>query len=75
VSEAHPQKSHKIKSRVGFISYSDNATEIFEIADGEGQEEVLPDIAERPLDLAFRFGAVGAAGFRVEATMLGQASQ
>jgi hypothetical protein len=75
VSEAHPQKSHKIKSRVGFTSYSDNATEIFEIADVAGQEEVLPDIAERPLDLAFRFSAVGAAGFRVEAIMLGQANQ
>lgn len=32
--------------------------QVFEIAKGPGQEEVLANVAERPLDPAFRFGAV-----------------
>ena len=46
--------------------------QIFEIAEGAGEKEVLPDIAERPLDLAFRLCPVGPAGARLEAVMAAQ---
>ncbi len=32
--------------------------QIFNVAEAAPQEEVLPDIAERPLDFAFRFGPI-----------------
>ena len=44
--------------------------EILEIAEGAGEEEVLADVAERPLDLALRLGAVRAAGPGLEAVVL-----
>ena len=45
--------------------------QIFEVAEGAGEEEVLPDIAEWPLDLALRLRPVGSAGARLEAVMAG----
>ena len=36
--------------------------QIFEVAEGAGEEEVLPDIAERPLNLAFGLRPIGPAG-------------
>ena len=38
---------------------------ILEVAEAAGQEEVLPDIAERPLDLSLGFGPIGTAGPRL----------
>jgi hypothetical protein len=35
---------------------------VVEVAEGPGKEEVGPDVAERPLDLALALGPVGAAG-------------
>ena len=49
--------------------------QILEIAEGAGQEEVLADVAERPLDLALGLGPVRAAGFRMEAVVAGQIEQ
>ena len=39
------------------------------------EEEVLADVAERPLDLALRFGPVGAAGSGQEAVVLGERNE
>ena len=49
--------------------------EVVEIAEVTGQEEVLADIAEGPLDLALRLGPIGPAGFGLEAVVLGQGEQ
>lgn len=49
--------------------------DILEVAEAAGQEEVLPDIAERPLDLALGFGPIGTAGPRLEPVMRGQRQQ
>ncbi len=49
--------------------------EVLKIAEAASQEEVLPDITERPLHLAFRLGPVGTAGFGLEAVMLGRGEQ
>ena len=49
--------------------------EIVEIAERAGEEEVLADIPERPLDLALGLGPVGAAGLRLEAVMPGEVDQ
>ena len=49
--------------------------EIVEIAEAAGQEEVLPDVAEGPLDLALRLGPIGPAGFGQEAVVLRQGEQ
>jgi hypothetical protein len=46
--------------------------QIVEIAERAGEEEVLADIAERPLDLAFGLGPVRAAGLGLEAVMPGK---
>jgi len=43
--------------------------QIVEIAKGSGKEEVLADVAERPLDLALCLCAVGLAGPGMEAVM------
>ena len=40
-----------------------------------GEEEVLADVAERPLDLALGLGPVGPAGLRLEAVMAGEVDQ
>ena len=34
--------------------------QVIEIPEGPSEEEVLPDVAKRPLDLAFRVGPIGA---------------
>ena len=49
--------------------------QVLEIAKGAGQEEVLADVAEGPLDLAFGLGPVRAAGFGMEAEVPGQVDQ
>ena len=46
--------------------------QIVEVAEGPGEEEVLPDIAERPLDLSFRLGPIRAARPRDGAIMVQQ---
>src|SRR3546814_14481293 len=46
--------------------------EVGQVAERAGQEEVLADVAERPLDLALRLCPVGLAGARVEAVVAGQ---
>ena len=48
------------------------AVQIIEVAEGAAEEEVLPDIAERPLDLALRLRPIGPAGARLEAVMAGE---
>src|SRR3546814_16714225 len=45
--------------------------EVIQVAERAGQEEVLADVAERPLDLALRLRPVGLAGARVEAVVAG----
>ena len=49
--------------------------QVLEIAEGAGQEEVLADVAERPLDLALGLGPVRPAGFGMEAVVAGQIDQ
>ena len=49
--------------------------EIVEIAKGAGEEEVLPDVAERALNLAFGLRPVWTTGFRMKAIMLGERQQ
>ena len=49
--------------------------QVVEIAEGAGQEEVLADVAERPLDLALGLGPVGLAGLGMEAVVAGQIDQ
>ena len=39
------------------------------------EEEVLADVAERPLDLALRFGPIGPAGARLKAVMAGEVDE
>ena len=51
------------------------SVEVVEIAERPAEEEVLADVAERPLDLALGLGPVGPAGFRVEAVMAGEVEQ
>jgi hypothetical protein len=46
---------------------SELAVQIIEIAEAAGEEEVLPDVAERPLDFTLGLRAVRRAGLRVEA--------
>ena len=43
--------------------------------EGSGEEEVLPDIAERTLDLAFGLGPIGAAGSRHDPIVVQQRHQ
>ena len=40
--------------------------EVVEIAERAAEEEVLADVAERPLDLAFGLGPIGPAGARLK---------
>jgi hypothetical protein len=47
--------------------------EIVEIAEGAAEEEVLADVAERPLDFALGLGAIGPAGSGQEAVMPAEA--
>ena len=49
--------------------------EVVEIAERAAEEEVLADVAERPLDLALRFGAIGPAGARLKAVMAGEVDE
>jgi hypothetical protein len=49
--------------------------EVFEIAEAAGEEEILADVAERPLDLPLGLGAIWAAGLRLEAKMPRQIDQ
>jgi hypothetical protein len=42
------------------------AVQIVKVAKDAAEEEVLPDIAERPFDLALGLGAIGPAGARLE---------
>ena len=49
--------------------------EIVEIAEAAREEEVLPDVAERTLDLALGLGAVRPARARMEAVMLCERQQ
>jgi len=43
--------------------------QIAEIAEGASEEEILADVAERPLDFALRLGPVAPAGSRVKPVM------
>ena len=49
--------------------------EVVEVAERAGEEEVLADVAVRPLDLALGLGPVGPAGLRVEAVVPGEVDQ
>ena len=49
--------------------------QIVEVAEGAGEEEVLADVAVRPLDLALGLGPVGPAGPRVEAVVASKVDQ
>lgn len=46
--------------------------QIVEVAEGAGQEEIFPNVAERPFDLPLGLGAVGFAGLRQKTVMGGQ---
>ena len=64
----------RVHARVGHRAepMGELGVQVVEIAERAGEEEVLADIAERPLDLTLGLGPVGAAGLRVEAVMPGQ---
>ena len=49
--------------------------QIVEIAEGAAEEEVLANVAERPLDLALGFRPIGPAGARLEAVMAGEVDE
>lgn len=49
------------------------SVQVIEVAEGAGEEEVLPDVGEGPLDLSLRLGAVGPAGSGQEAVVLAKA--
>ncbi len=49
--------------------------EILEIAKDAAEKEVLADVAERPLDLALCFCAIGPAGARLKAVMTGEVDE
>ena len=51
------------------------SVQVVEIAEQAGEEEVLADVAERPLDFPLGLGPVGAAGLRMEAVMCGTVDQ
>ena len=46
--------------------------QVVEVAERAGEEEVLADVAERPLDLALGLGPVGPAGLGLEAVVRGR---
>ena len=54
---------------------SELRVEIVEVAEAAAEEEVLADVAERPLDLALRLGPVRPAGLRQEAVVAGELEQ
>src|SRR5689334_2678744 len=49
--------------------------QVVEVAERATEKEVLADVAERPLDLALRFGAIGPAGAGLEAVMAGEVDE
>ena len=49
--------------------------QVVEVLERAGKEEVLADVAVRPLDLALGLGPVGPAGLRVEAVVAGEVDQ
>jgi hypothetical protein len=49
--------------------------QVVEVLERAGEEEVLADVAVRPLDLALGLGPVGPAGLRVEAVVAGKIDQ
>jgi len=49
--------------------------EIIEVAERAAEEEVLADVAERPLHFALRFGPIGSTGARLEAVVPGKIEQ
>jgi hypothetical protein len=51
------------------------SVEIIEVAERTAEEEVLANIAERPLDLALGLGPVRPAGFGLEAVMPGKVDE
>ena len=46
--------------------------QIVEVAESPAEEEVLPDIAERALDLALGLGPIGPAGAGLETVVAGE---
>jgi len=64
-----PDIGHRIEPVAQLI------VEIVEVTEGPGQEEVLADIAERPLHLALGLGTVGPAGLGLEAVMARQGQE
>src|SRR3954464_7495045 len=51
------------------------AIEVIKMAEGAGEEEILPDVAEGTLDFAFRFRPIGPTCPRLEAVVAGQVEQ
>ncbi len=49
--------------------------QVVEVLERAGEEEVLADVAVRPLDLALGLGPVGPAGLGVEAVVAGEVDQ
>ena len=49
--------------------------QVLQIAEGTGEEEVLADVTERPLDLSLGLGPIGLAGPRMEAIVASQVDQ
>ena len=49
--------------------------QVVEVAERAGEEEVLADVAERPLDFALGLGPVGPAGLRMEAIVAGEVDE
>ena len=61
--------------RYGAEPMGELGVQVVEIAERAGKEEVLADVAERPLHFALSLGAVGAAGLRVEPVIPGKIDQ
>src|ERR671910_1208536 len=66
-----------VGSRVGdrIEPMAELGVQVVEVLERAGEEEVLSDIAVRPLDLALGLGPVGPAGLRVEAVVAGKIDQ
>jgi hypothetical protein len=66
----------RVHARIGDrIQMTELLIQVVEIAEHAAEEEVLADVAERPLDLALRFGPIGPAGPRLKAVMSGEVDE
>jgi hypothetical protein len=66
-----------VNTRIGDLAkpVTELEVEIIEIAERAAHEEVFTDVAEWPIDLAFGFGSIGAAGFWQKAIMASELAE